>query len=302
MKSVTPVCLVIMLLAVTPDTLTQEKRIAQEAIRRPLNRAILDGIELEYEVRGVGEPVILVHAGVFAEWFEPLMNEQALTGRYRVVRYPRAGYASSSRVKGAVSIADHAAHLRALMRHLGIERAHIVGHSSSANIVLQFALDAPDMVQSLALLEPALLAVPSPPQIPRAVELYRLGDKAGAVDIFLRGTCGPDYRAPLEKAVPGAFEKAVANADTFFGQELPALRQWSFGPEEARRITRPTLAVLGAKSAPVFRKRQELLLAWLPKVEAFTLSDATHLLHVENPRGMAEGLAAFFARHALPAR
>jgi pimeloyl-ACP methyl ester carboxylesterase len=302
MKSFTPVCLVILLLAVSPGTMAQETRIAQEGTRRPLNRAVLDGIELEYEVQGVGEPVILVHAGVFAEWFVPLLKEPALTRRYRVVRYHRAGYAGSSRVKGPVSIAEQAGHLRALMRHLGIERAHIVGHSSSANIALQLALDTQDMVHSLALLEPALLAVPSPPQVPRAVELYRTGDKAGAVDTFLRGTCGSDYRAALEKAIPGAFDKAVANADTFFGQELPSLRQWSFGPEEARRITRPVLAVLGAKSDPVFRQRQELLLAWLPKVEAFVLSDATHLLHVQNPRGLAEGLAAFFARHALSAR
>ena len=66
--------------------------------------------------------------------------------------------------------------------------------------------------------------------------------------------------------------------------------------------TESVLAVLGAKStevSPVFGKRQELLLAWLPKVEAFILPDATHLLHVQNPRAMAAGLAAFFARHPL---
>lgn len=39
--------------------------------------------------------------------------------------------------------------------------------------------------------------------------------------------------------------------------------------------------------------------SWLPNVEAFVLPNATHLLHVQNPRGMAEGLAAFFARHPI---
>ena len=56
---------------------------------------------------------------------------------------------------------------------------------------------------------------------------------------------------------------------------------------------------MSTEVSPVFSKRQELLLAWLPKVEAFILPDATHLLHVENPRAMAAGLAAFFARHPL---
>jgi hypothetical protein len=52
---------------------------------------------------------------------------------------------------------------------------------------------------------------------------------------------------------------------------------------------------------PIWTERQDLLLTWLPHVEPFVLPDATHLLQVQNPRGMAEGLAAFFARHPLGA-
>ena len=75
---------------------------------------------------------------------------------------------------------------------------------------------------------------------------------------------------------------------------------------------RPRVVVRGAGTAAprigaadvapgVRRERQELLLSWLPNVEPFVLADATHLLQVQNPRGMAEGLAAFFARHPLSA-
>ena len=80
------------------------------------------------------------------------------------------------------------------------------------------------------------------------------------------------------------------------------MRQWSLTREDAGRVTQPALAALGAKSqeaAPVFVRRQELLLDWLPQAEAFVLPETTHLLHLQNPRGMAEGLAAFFARHPL---
>jgi pimeloyl-ACP methyl ester carboxylesterase len=137
-----------------------------------------------------------------------------------------------------------------------------------------------------------------------AVQLYRTGDKAGAVDTFLRGVCGSGYRAVLDQALPGAFEQHVADADTFFGQELPALQQWSFTRQEAQRIAQPVLAVIGAKSQELDRiwgERQDLLLSWLPNVTPFVLPDATHLLQVQNPRGMAEGLAAFFARHPIAA-
>jgi pimeloyl-ACP methyl ester carboxylesterase len=63
----------------------------------------------------------------------------------------------------------------------------------------------------------------------------------------------------------------------------------------------PVLAVLWEKSQPIFAERRELLLARLPNVEPFVLPAATHLLHVENPRGMAEALTAFYAQHPLAA-
>ena len=276
--------------------------------QRYLDRAALEGVELEYEARGTGEPVVLIHAGVCADFFKPLLEEPALASRYRVISYHRAGYAGSSHLAGPVSIAQQAAHCRSLMCHLGIERAHIVGHSSSAMMALQLALDAPDTVHTLALLDAARPAPASEQQmefimafVQPALQRYGAGDRAGAVDTWMQGVCGPNYRAALEQALPGAFDQAVADAETFFGQELPSVQQWAFTQAEARRITQPVLAVLGAQSNPTFHERHELLLAWLPNVESFTLPGATHLLQVQNPRGMAESLAAFFAHHPFVA-
>ena len=271
-----------------------------------MDRAVLGSIELEYVVRGGVEPVVLIHPGIFADWLVPLLDEPILTSRYRLLHYHRAGCAGSSHVHGSASFAEHAGHCRALMRHVGIERAHIVGHSSSGNLALQLALDAPEVVHTLAILEPALYGVPSVQTsrafVGKAAQLYREGDKAGAIDTFLRGVCGPDYRAALDRRLPGAFDQHVADADTFFQQEMPALQQWSFGREDARRIVQPALAVVSTGSLELDRiwsERQQLLLDWLPNVEPFVLPNATHLLQIDNPRGMAEGLAWFFARHPL---
>jgi pimeloyl-ACP methyl ester carboxylesterase len=121
----------------------------------------------------------------------------------------------------------------------------------------------------------------------------------------MRGVTGPDYRIALDSVLPEAFGEAVASADTFFGQELPAVGQWSFRREDARRITQPVLAVVGEKSkkqSPIWGARQEMLLTWLPNAEGFVLPGSTHLLYVENPRGMAERLVAFFSQHPLKAR
>lgn len=134
-----------------------------------------------------------------------------------------------------------------------------------------------------------------------AVELYRAGDKAGAVDTFMRAVAGPDYRAAVDQVLPQAFAQALVDADMFFGQEFPAVQQWSFVEKDARRVLQPVLVVMGARSnevSTIWQRRQDLLNAWLPNSEPFVLPGATHLLHVQNPRAMAERLAAFFARHS----
>jgi hypothetical protein len=156
----------------------------------------------------------------------------------------------SPRVAGPLSIAGQGAHCRLLMRHFGIERAHVVGHSSSANMRCRWP-STPRGRQSLALPEPALLALPTGPFGAQAIERYRTGDNAGAVDTWMRGVFGPAYRAVMEKVLPDAFDQAVADVDTFFAQEIPAVREWSFGRETAARVTRPALAVPGARTKEV---------------------------------------------------
>jgi pimeloyl-ACP methyl ester carboxylesterase len=267
-------------------------------------RVSIDGSVLECWVLGHGEPVVLVHGSLIGDGFAPLLLENALTGSYRLVSYHRRGFAGSTHPDRPLSIAEQAADCRALLRTLGIDRAHVVGHSYGGVIALQLALDAPDVVHSLALLEPALFGVPSGPLLLEAMGplagLYQAGDKAGAVDAFEQAVVGPNYRFSLDEIIPGAFDQAVADADTLFAQELPALMEWRFTREDALRITQPVLAVLGADSPslwPGFREGYDLVREWLPQAEGFVLEGATHGMQMQNPRDAAAALAAFFARH-----
>ncbi len=265
-----------------------------------MERADIDGVTLEYEVVGSGDPVVFIHGSVLADAFAPLMTEPALKDHFSLIRYHRRGFAGSSRHAGPLSISGQAADCLGLLRKLGVQRAHLVGHSYGGAIALQLALDAPEIVRSLSLLEPALLDVPSRPiifeQLESVIETYERGDKTAAVDAFLAAVSGPAYRAMLDSVLPGAFELAVADADTFFDVELPALQEWTFTQEDATGIGQPVLAVLGSDSDAGwvgFSEGHHLLLKWFPQAKPFVLPRADHLLQVQNPQDMARGLAAF---------
>ena len=120
-----------------------------------MERAIVDDLALEYEVSGAGEPVVLVHGALIADGFRPLLAEPVLARGYRLIIYHRRGYAGSSRTPGSVTVSQQAADCRALLRHLGVERVHIVGHSFGGAVALQLSLDDPEAIHSLALLEPS---------------------------------------------------------------------------------------------------------------------------------------------------
>ncbi|HEU0335547.1 MAG TPA: alpha/beta hydrolase [Gaiellaceae bacterium] len=267
--------------------------------------AALDGVTLEYEVSGRGEPVVCVHGAFLADAFRPLRAEHALADRYRLITYSRRGYGSSGAAEPAATLAEQAADCRRLLSHLCVPRAHVVGHSLGGAIALQLSLDAPELVHTLALLEAGLL-------IGESAGLYRAGlqesrrryEEVGAelaVDEFFAARW-PTYRDELEEVLPGASEQAARDAATCFEADFAGGLAFRFGPEEARRIIQPALLVLGEGSValhPRFSETQRLLLAWLPRAESFVLPGASHFLQLENPSGMAEALAGFFARHPL---
>jgi 3-oxoadipate enol-lactonase len=258
---------------------------------------------LEYETSGDGEPVLLVHGSHVAGSFLPLAREPVLADRYRLIRYHRRGFAGSDRLSRPFGIAEQAQDALALLDHLAVDAAHVVGHSYGGLIAIQLAFDAPRAVRSLLVLEPPLLTPEASAafsgQMAPLLEAYRRGDAQAAVDGFMSTVCGPDWQREASTAVPGAAEQAVRDAATFFEFELPALTQWSFDTERARRILQPALFVLGAESGPLFEAPRALFRGAVSQAEEAVLPGLNHLLHIRNPRLVAETVTEFLGRHPL---
>ena len=266
-----------------------------------MDRLEFDDVELTYELdEARGAPVVLAHASAFVSWYVPLRDQ--LT-EVSTLRYRRRLRRSDSGGYRPLTIAEDAAICARLMDHVGWHRAHIVGHSYGALVALQLAMDAPERVGSVALLEPAARGISSAEQVVAALQpviaAYRSGDKAGAVDAFLRHVCGEGYRAVLDRVIPEAYGEALGEVDLFFQVEMPAVQRWSFGPTDAERIMAPVLNVSGAESVSRFKEGSELVQSWFPQAERLSVPEAGHLLMVQNPMALAQGLNEFFSRHPI---
>ena len=264
--------------------------------------ASVNDTALEYEDSGTGEPIVFIHGALIADTFRLLVAQRSLAARHRLISYHRQGYVESSGVSGRITVARQAADCLSVLQHLGLESAHVVGHSYGGCIALQLALDVPEVVRSLVLLEPALIlgstAQSYRESLAHASARHQDEPAEILVDEFLQARW-PGYRGALDKILPGAFAQAVADAETAFETDLPGLLEWSFGEDEVRQISQPVLSVLGAKSDalwPRFGEIHELLLAWLPHAEGVIVPNSTHFLPLENSRTMAEVLASFLAR------
>ena len=233
---------------------------------------------LAYQLVGVGVPVVLIHAGVLSCVWCPLVTQPALVDDYRLLCYHRAGYGNSDRLPGPVTIADHAAHCRQLMRHVGIARAHVVAHSSSATIALQLALHRPEAVHSLSLVEPARphwrqiprLCSPRPSPLP-ALQRYASGDTGGAGDRWMRGVAGPAYRRSSTPRCR-ALSRGSRQCRHVLRARAARRQTWSFTADDAARITQPVLAVLGTNSVPTFAEPRRLLCDRIPECRVVRLS------------------------------
>lgn len=263
----------------------------------------VDDAVIEYQVQGNGEPVLLIPGGIVADGLgRPLLAQPRLASRYRLIRYRRRGYMGSTLGSEPLTVARQAGDASALLKHLGVKTAHVVGHSMGGLIALQLALDAPEGVHSLALLEPILRMVPSGKasserSIVPMMNAYRSGNKRQAVEIFGDNIFGPNWQSVVELAVPGGVEQGIKDVDTFI-KDLTAIQEWNFGATEAAAIRQPVLSVLGVRGQQIMKEGRQLLHSWFPQTEDLDV-DATHLLQMQDPKGIAHGLAEFFARHPM---
>ena len=256
---------------------------------------------LLYETRGDGEAVLLIHGSHIADSFLPLMTQPALTDGFRLVRSRRRGFRDSELRPDSGDVRGQARDALGLLEHLGVDRAHVVGHSFGGLVATQLALDEPGLVQTLVLLEPVLFTRTEAAGLHELMapleELYRSGDAATAVDRFLSNDGQNDWRAEIRDTVPGGAEQAIDDAATFFDVDLPAIQQRTFEADGDERLAMPVLHISGADTT--HPNRHAVIAAMASNLEAVEIPDVGHGLQMAKPAAVAQPIAAFLLRHPI---
>jgi pimeloyl-ACP methyl ester carboxylesterase len=279
----------------------------------------LDGRRFEYVERGSGAPVLFVHgsASDHRTWQSQLEH----FGRsYRAIAYSRRYHWPNERIPEGADYAmlEHVDDLQALVRALGLEGLHLVGHSYGGFVSLLFALREPQRLRTLVLEEPPVLPlVASNP--PRPAEMLRLlvTDPRLALAIVKFGARGlgpataAARRGDMDTAM-NIFGAAVLGAETF--RRLSAARREQvaanafraeflgsgFAPlaaNDVRRIAVPTLLIAGADSPAIFPRLLDRLEALLPRAQRVTIPAASHIVHEDAPSAYDAAVGAFLAAH-----
>jgi pimeloyl-ACP methyl ester carboxylesterase len=241
--------------------------------------------ELHYLERGAGDPLVLAHgfAGTSeTSWASVL---PALAERYRVLAPDARGHGRSTGGPVVMGQSRSAADLVALLDHLGLERAHFVGHSGGA--------------LSLLVLGTRHLA--------RARTLTLIG-----VNPTWDGAARERIRALPDSwpAQPGWIDEQRRRHDATHGTDhwrrlLDALLAWSddphplpFPPAELAAITCPTLALYGDRDPLSPAETATALYRALPNAELAIVPAAGHGPHGARPDLVVRLLTDFHGRHA----
>ena len=109
------------------------------------------GIDMYYESHGQGEPLVMLPSTAFPS--DVWLPEQVpgLSQDLRLILPDLRGIGRTTKAGGAYSIELLAIDVMALLDHLDVRAAHVLGHSMGGRVALEMALDWPERVKSLVM-------------------------------------------------------------------------------------------------------------------------------------------------------
>jgi pimeloyl-ACP methyl ester carboxylesterase len=237
-------------------------------------------VEIAFLDEGSGEPIVLVHgfaSNKEVNWIQPGWVTTLTRAGRRVIAFDNRGHGASSKLYDPADYHSDAmaGDVHALLDHLGLARADVMGYSMGARITAFLALAAPQKVRSAILGGLGIRLVDGvglPESIADALEAPALAD--------VEDPQGRMFRAFADQTRSDL--KALAACIRGSRQTLRR--------EEVGRIHAPTLIAVGTKD-PIAGSAQALA-ALIPGARALDIPDRDHMLSVGD-RAFKAGALAF---------
>jgi len=267
---------------------------------RPLS---VNGSDLVCSIAGQGSPVLLIHGlgSSQRDWSEQI---PVLDREHHVVAYDLRGHGASSRALRAFTMRDLARDAAALIRALGLTRCHVVGLSLGGMVAFQLAVDEPDLVRSLVIVNSGPEVVPRTMKEHSAILLRRVLSRllpmrwlaAIIVRRLFPHTEQQDLRAEFVARFAGNHKPSYLKA-------MEAILGWSVS-DRLETLAQPVLVVSGDRDyTTVERKRQYV--DRLPRATLAVVENSGHATPIDQP-SVFNGIVLRFLRdverdgHASP--
>lgn len=250
------------------------------------------GTRLAYVLSGSGDPVVLLHGFSFdlRMWDDQV---EALAPRFTVIRYDLRGFGDSS--PGSTRY-THAGDLEAVLDHLGVERAALVGFSLGGGAAINFAITRPGRVSALAVVNPSLGGFKWSTEFVAAQSAIRGTARSEGIDAARELWLGlpmfaPALRNPLSAgpitAIVGEYSGwHWANPDLGIPFDPPAI-------ERLGSIRAPTLVIVGEKDSADFHGIASALEAGIRGARKVVMPGVGHMANLEAPEGFNRVLVEF---------
>ena len=264
---------------------------AMERFEVQSGEALLHGVHA-----GRGPALVFLHAAVADRrmWSAEL---EAFAPSHHVIAYDRRGFGETLPVDAPHSMTQD---LARVLDALGVRTATLVGCSQGGRVALDFALEAPERVERLVLVAPAVSGAPQPPLSEHAAALVAGIEAAERAHDFARANALEahlwlDGPASLEGRVQGPVRELflAMNAITWHapqvGHEQPPPPAW---PRLAE-VRAPALVLVGDHDLPHLVERCEHLARTLPDARLHVMHGTAHLPNLEQPEAFRMHLQHF---------
>jgi pimeloyl-ACP methyl ester carboxylesterase len=261
--------------------------------------AEVNGVRLHYQLVGAGDAVVFVH-GSLLDYHDWDVVAAQIAQSFQALSYDRRGHSQSS---GSGSFDDDLADLAALIEYLQLAPVHLVGNSLGGCIALRLAVARPELLRSVSVHEPPLLALlADDPETRPVVEQVQHRVRA-VLDELTTGRTDLGARRFVEEVAfgEGAWERLpsrlretiIANTATFIEENTdPGI--YGIDLQALSRVEIPVLLTRGTQSPPFFASVLDQVQAVLPKVERRVLQGVGHVPQLTDPDLYAAQLQAFF--------